>query len=114
MPDDTLIPLPPPWNSADTQAYLNANPLPSWFRWPHRDGGEAVVTPRHATLSGGYGKWLRETPYFQGLFEKIHAALLDSGEHLPDIDSLAKKITPVRPRPRPPSPPVASQPKPPT
>jgi hypothetical protein len=92
----TLIPLPDPWTNDDTQAYLNANPLPPAFRWKHRDGGDAIVAPKHATLSGGYGKWLRETPYFQGLFEAIHAILLASGDHLPDVDTLAKKLTAQR------------------
>lgn len=64
------------WTQEHTQEYLAANPLPVDFLWPHRDGGDRPVVPAHANLKGGYGKWLRETPYFQGLFELIHDVLV--------------------------------------
>lgn len=67
------------WHLDATMRYLNAYPLPSDFRWPHRDGGERDVRPTH-TMVNGYGKWLRETPYFPGLFELCH----DIMEEAPD------------------------------
>lgn len=97
MPADTLIPLPDPWTPEDTQRYLTEHPLPPAFRWQHRDGGEAVVAPTYR-LTGGYGKWLRETPYFQGLFEEIHAILarLGNADQLPTPDALATQLTAAR------------------
>lgn len=70
--------------------YLNANPLPVTFKWTHRDGGDRTVQPSHKSVTG-YGKWLRETPYFQGLFELIHDVLtpLDA---LGDSDWLVAQI----------------------
>lgn len=59
--------------------YLNENPLPSSFRWEHRDGGQRAVQPSHRAITG-YGKWLRETPYFKGLFELIHSILANVAE----------------------------------
>lgn len=53
---------------------LNSMPLPSTFLWPHRDGGDRAVQPVHHYVAG-YGKWLRETPYFPGLFELAHELL---------------------------------------
>ena len=73
---DHLIPgLPAHWTPDDTMACLSAYPLSPAFKWTHRDGGEKPVQPSHTHLKGGYGKWLRETPYFPGLFEDIHAIL---------------------------------------
>lgn len=74
------------WTRDHTMRHLNANPLPETFRWPHRDGGDRVVQPSHKSVAG-YGKWLRETPYFQGLFELVHdvcarADALGDGEWL--------------------------------
>lgn len=59
--------------------YLNTNPLPLTFTWTHRDGGKRHVQPSHRNVTG-YGKWLRETPYFQGLFELIHDILVPLDE----------------------------------
>jgi hypothetical protein len=78
--DDLLPNLPAAWSSDDTMHALTAHPLPESFTWTHRDGGEHPVQPAHSRLKGGYGKWLRETPYFPGLFEEIHAILV----RLPD------------------------------
>ena len=80
-----LIPgLPSPWTPDDTMAFLSAYPLDPSFKWAHRDGGEKPVQPSHTHLKGGYGKWLRETPYFPGLFEEIHAILA----RLPDDETI--------------------------
>lgn len=73
--------------------YLNANPLPMSFRWKHRDfpeGPERPVQPSHKSVAA-YGKWLRETPYFQGLFELVHA-VLEAAPELGDCEWLAEEI----------------------
>lgn len=83
-------PKPPPsaWTPDDTMLWLEENKLPIEFRWVHRDplpdGGEnlQVVMPTYRVT--GYGKWLRETPYFPGLFEEIHAILVSMGAELPE------------------------------
>lgn len=71
------------WTLDSTMEYLNEYPLPADFKWPHRDGGERVAWPTHRGVIG-YGKWLRETPYYQGLFELCHhcleLAVLKTGE----------------------------------
>lgn len=82
------------WTSDHTMAYLNANPLPPSFKWKHRDYPETrAVQPTHKTVKG-YGKWLRETPYFQGLFEQIHD-ILSAASEVGDgdwmVEELAKK-----------------------
>lgn len=84
-----------PWTKDDTADYLAANPLPVDFRWKHRDGTLQVVHPSYRT-SGGYGKWLRETPYFPGLFEEIHDVIVEAGARLPDIDEIARLLTAER------------------
>lgn len=78
-------------------AFLSACPLPASFTWPHRDGGERVVMPSHSTLKGGYGKWLRETPYFPGLFEDVHLvlALYPSDVEITP-EGVAKKLVELR------------------
>lgn len=78
--------------------YLNACPLPDTFRWPHRDGGERPVQPSHSMVDG-YGKWIRETPYFPGLFELIHDfidALPDTPGAIGDGEWLAAELTKLR------------------
>jgi hypothetical protein len=62
------------WTKEHTQAWLTGSPLPADLRWRHRDGGVRIVSPRYR-LTAGYGKWLRETPYFPGLFEAVHELL---------------------------------------
>lgn len=62
------------WNEDDTESYLNANPLPADFVWLHLDGSRQIVRPVHC-LRVGFGKWLRETSYFPGLFETAHRLL---------------------------------------
>lgn len=83
------------WTLDDTERYLREYPLPSDFRWPHRDrdadGSEvlAPVLPQYR-LHKGYGFWLRTTPYFPGLFEEIHQVLLTIGDELPTPERLAE------------------------
>lgn len=85
----------PAWSLDDTQHYLTANPLPSDFRWPHRDLPAADPQPVHPKnrVHYGYGKWLRDTPYFPGLFERIHGIIVAAGETLPDPDQIAAELT---------------------
>jgi len=88
MSDGPLI-----WTRDHTMRFLNANPLPQGFRWKHRDypdGPERPVQPSHKTITA-YGKWLRETPYFQGLFELVHATLCHSVD-LGDAEWLAEEV----------------------
>jgi hypothetical protein len=65
------------WTLDSSMRALNKLPLPKDFTWPHRDGGERPVRPVHGAVIG-YGKWLRETPYFPGLFELCHDLLTDA------------------------------------
>jgi hypothetical protein len=68
------------WTGDATMRYLNAFPLPRTFTWPHRDDGkDRSVAPAHGTVTA-YGKWLRETPYFPGLFELAHDILASAPE----------------------------------
>lgn len=83
-----------PWTRDQTMAYLNEWPLPPTFKWTHRDGGQRPVQPSHRNVIA-YGKWLRETPYFQGLFEIIHSILLKSPD-LGDPDWLAEEINKMK------------------
>ena len=81
------------WTRDNTMQYLNLNPLPLTFKWHHRDdpeGTERTVMPAHRNVTG-YGKWLRETPYYQGLFELIHDILF-SADELGDPEWLASEI----------------------
>jgi hypothetical protein len=81
------------WNKDATMAYLNANPLPVTFKWHHRDdpkGSTRPVMPSHKNVTA-YGKWLRETPYFPGLFEEIHEALAAAPD-LGDAEWLAAEL----------------------
>jgi len=78
------------WSREDTRDFLTIYPLPSDLVWPHRDGGKRPVHPTYR-VSGGYGKWLWETPYFPGLFELIHEILVNARE-LPTADLLADEL----------------------
>jgi hypothetical protein len=83
---------PSSWTHADTMAWLNENPLPIDFHWTHRDapdGPPQLVLPKYRVTS--YGKWLRETPYFPGLFEDIHN-LLFHAPVLPTTDDLVSQL----------------------
>lgn len=85
------------WTRDVTMRYLNEYPLPETFTWHHRDDAdpkkERPVQPVHRAVTA-YGKWLRETPYFQGLFELIHDLLstLPDSEELGGSDWLAEQI----------------------
>lgn len=83
------------WDQDCTMRYLNQEPLPPDFTWPHRDGGERTVWPVHTAVIG-YGKWLRETPYFPGLFELIHEIADRATDELPDGPALAAQLNDLR------------------
>ena len=82
------------WSLDDTMHYLTANPLPADFHWPHRDFPAARPQPVHPKnrIHYGYGKWLRETPYFPGLFERIHGIIIAAGSDLPDPETIAAEL----------------------
>lgn len=82
------------WDRNLSMSYLNTNPLPADFKWPHRDGGERLVWPVHSVITG-YGKWLRETPYFPGLFELCHELIERAPEQHP-ADWVATELTALR------------------
>lgn len=96
MPDaqPTLFGPADEWTREDTRDYLTANPLPNDFVWPHREGGKRPVQPAYR-VSGGYGKWLWETPYFPGLFELIHRELFNCGDTLPTPEILASVLNQI-------------------
>lgn len=73
--DTPLVSFPtPPWDDLATEGWLTEYPLPPDFTWPDRYGKERSVLPTYR-IKGGYGKWLKETPYFPGLYELIHRIL---------------------------------------
>jgi hypothetical protein len=78
------------WSPDDTKDYLDDNPLPVGFTWKHKDGGLRPVQPSYSVPS--YGKWLRETPNFQGLFEEIHRIIVHAGVKLPDAQQVAAEL----------------------
>lgn len=84
------------WTPEDTKEYLDHNPLPKDFTWRHKDGGLRPVQPSYSVES--YGKWLRETPNFQGLFEEVHRVIVHAGAKLPDIDTVAAELLRRHPR----------------
>lgn len=85
---------PSQWTKADTMDYLSANPLPKDFVWRHRDGSLAPVHPKYAVQN--YGKWLHDTPYFQGLFEDVHSLVMSAGSLLPAIETIASQLNAIR------------------
>lgn len=74
--------------------YLSSNPLPKDFAWRHKNGQLVPVHPSYAVEA--YGKWLHDTPYFQGLFELVHDLILAAGSALPDIATIAGQLTRIR------------------
>lgn len=82
------------WTPDDTLEYLSANPLPKNFVWKHKHAGLVPVQPTYAVAD--YGKWLRETPNFQGLFELIHAQIMSAGAKLPDIQTITAQLDEIR------------------
>lgn len=87
------------WTRDDTAAHLSRFPLPFTFTAVHqsanRDGSARLVpvTPT-GTIHKGYGFWLWKTPYFPGLFERIHDILLrwPNDADLPDGEALAELL----------------------
>ena len=97
----TLFNVPAPWSADDTEELLNVEPLPVGFKWrltktsARALRGDLVdVVPAHRDLA--YGKWLRETPYFQGLFELVHQVVIEAGDKLPTPDEIAERLTRLR------------------
>lgn len=86
--------IPAQWSKADTMEYLSTNPLPTDFAWRHKDGRLVAVQPRYAVAD--YGKWLHDTPYFQGLFELVHDLIIAAGSKLPDITTIAVQLNQIR------------------
>lgn len=78
------------WTADDTKQYLDSNPLPVGFTWKHKDGEHRLVQPSYKVES--YGKWLRESPNFQGLFEEIHRVIVAAGSRLPDAEAVAAEL----------------------
>jgi len=83
------------WTKDDVQRWLTDYPLPPDFVWRGKK-----VEPSHRTLKGGFGKWLRETPYHQGLFEEICQLIrnMRPGQAMPSPRELARLLT-DRPQP---------------
>lgn len=95
-----------PWQAWETEAWLNedGNALPADFAWPHRDKHPdgsmnlQIVIPSYR-LTKGYGFWLKTTPYFPGLFEKIHQILARRPELPADGAELAQILNANEPLP---------------
>ena len=85
------------WTKDDTERWLGDFPLPADFLW-----NGLKVQPTHRVLKGGYGKWLRETPYHPGLFDLAHEILAEVsvGQPMPSLHELVRKITERAARPR--------------
>jgi hypothetical protein len=84
-----------PWTKEDTERWLDDFPLPSDFVWPPAPAADArTVTPSHRILKGGYGKWLRETPYHRGLFAQVHEILaaVPIGATMPSPVELTRRL----------------------
>lgn len=90
------------WTKADTMEYLARNPLPTDFRWRRGNFKDeafdtlplVAVQPTYAVAD--YGKWLHDTPYFQGLFELVHELIIAAGAKLPDIADLTRQLEAIR------------------
>jgi hypothetical protein len=81
-----------------TEGWLNDYPLPCEFVWLDRYGKARRVLPTYR-IKGGYGKWLRETPYFPGLFEEIHHIIaLTPSDTVMTPEWLATQLDARRPR----------------
>lgn len=94
------------WTDDDVVRYLNDYPLPADFRWTrvdrHRTTREKTLTPdtlvypshRGVAERGTYGKWLRETPYFPGLFEKVRDIIIAIPDDapLPTPEEIAARL----------------------
>lgn len=78
------------WAPEDTVEYLKFNPFPVDFFWKNREGKVVPVQPTYSIIN--YGKWLKETPYFPGLFELVHDLLFRCGKTLPDLPTLTAQL----------------------
>lgn len=95
-----------PWNDDDVERWLNDFPLPADFRWTRtdrtKDTKEKILTPDTLVMPShrgvSYGKWLRETPYFPGLFEMVRDIIqaLPEGANLPTPEELAARLIELR------------------
>jgi hypothetical protein len=87
---------PPVWTKDHTQAWLTGNPLPAGLRWLDHNDNLLPVEPRFPilTTSFSYGKWLRDNPYFPGLFEAVHDILSSAFRDatLPTMDQLLREL----------------------
>lgn len=80
-----------PWTDAATVSWLNMHPLPASFRWSV-NGQLVPVRPVHMLMTG-FGTWLRETPYFPGLYEACHGVLMAcDGRDIEDGAGLASRL----------------------
>lgn len=101
--------MPADWTDDDVERWLTHFPLPADFTATRvdrvKDTGEKIHTPdtpvRPAHLGVAYGKWLRETPYFPGLFERIRDIIraIPVGGRLPTPDELAAQLRQPAPQP---------------
>lgn len=96
--------MPQDWTDDDVMRYLDDWPLPADFTWTRvdiaKDTKEKILTPDTAVRPKhhgvAYGKWLRETPYFPGLFERvrdvIRAIPIGVGAKMPTPEELADLV----------------------
>jgi hypothetical protein len=77
------------WTEEDSERWLSDFPLPADFIYRGQP-----AQPTHRVLKGGYGKWLRETPYHRGLFALAHQILAEVpvSQPMPSPQELARKI----------------------
>lgn len=97
------------WTDDDVMRWLNDYPLPADFTWTRvdrtKDTKEKIETPDTLVLPAhrgvAYGKWLRETPYFPGLFEMVRDIIqgLPEGAALPSPEQLAEQLKARQSRP---------------
>jgi hypothetical protein len=97
-----ILTMPADWTDDDVMRWLDDFPLPADFTWTRtdrvKDSKEKILTPntavRPAHLGVAYGKWLRETPYFPGLFEQIRDIIreIPPGATLPTPEELATRL----------------------
>lgn len=87
----------PPWSVLQTESWLTEYPLPADFTWLDRYGKERAVLPTYKVR--GYGKWLKDTPYFPGLFEEAHDILARaSADTVLSPEWLAEQLNARRPK----------------
>jgi hypothetical protein len=94
--------MPADWTDEDVMRWLDDFPLPADFTWTRvdrtKDTKEKIETPntpvRPAHHGVAYGKWLRETPYFPGLFERARDIIraIPEGKTLPTAEQLAEML----------------------